>query len=97
MSEILAYTSLIFNKVFLISRHGHIGQGQRIDTAKPGLRTGEVALHPGLGLLVLRQPDKQARARGKQDLINITQCKVFSVWRGLFFCSKSLRSKSRAV
>ena len=42
MSEILAYTSLIFNKQLLISRHGHTGQGQRICTAKPGLRTGKV-------------------------------------------------------
>jgi len=48
------------NAIPYSNRHGHIEQGQRIDTAKPGLRTGEVALHPGLGLLVLRQPDKQA-------------------------------------
>lgn len=61
---------LIFPYLF---RHGLARQGQKIRTVKPGLGTGKAALYPELGLLALCQPHKQARAKGKQVLINVTQ------------------------
>lgn len=71
------------------SCHGLMRQGQKTHAVKPGLRTGKVALYPELGQLASCQPHKQARAKGKQVLINTTRQVIPSFRRGLLLDFKT--------